>query len=492
MAGSGRLDDPHAKVSSPVQRCVHVLCRVRALPWAGVRFGRGGRRGTAAERPAPDLILDDLNQELGSYGNDTVESPEIDRLTERGIRFTHAYAQWPSCLPSRMSFLSGWSPVRTEVVDFSARSRTGPLADAVYLPQHFRNHGYVTARLDKVFHIGADDPASWTISEEPYRDEAGRFRHIWTGRELEALGLEDRVVRSGRYPEVRVESGTYAVMEASVDDGDLFDGRNAARAVELLEQFAKGEEPFFLAVGLRRPHLPWIVPERYFEMYPPEPGKIPLPPPQPGLEDPLDPQIHREMRAHYYAATTFADTQAGKVLSALERLGLDANTIVVLMGDHGYHLGERDNFYAKGNLWERSLRTALIVALPGNTRGGAVCDRPIGLIDLYPTLVDLCGLPRPPVPLDGESFRVLLEDPEPAWRDAVVSYRNNKALGALEATVRTRRYRYTEGADGKPQTLIDYAEDPYEWRNRVADPSYAALRETLRGRLAEERVRLEE
>jgi uncharacterized sulfatase len=425
------------------------------------------------------ISVDDLNHCLGCYGNEQVRTPNIDRFSTQALRFTRAYAQWPSCLPSRASFLSGWSPRRTGVVDFSPGPRDGALKKVTYLPQHFKDSGYHTARLDKIFHIGRDDPASWTLTEEPYRDDKGRFRAIWTGIEVKTLGLQDKVLREGRYPQVRGEKGTYRVMDC--DDEDLFDGKTARRAVQLLKQRASDQKRFFLGVGFRRPHLPWLAPKKYFDMYPPE--EIQLPPAQPGFDKPFSDRVHREMIAHYYAATSFMDAQVGKVLDALRATGLDRNTIVFLFGDQGYHLGERDGFFSKGNLWERSLLVPLLVAAPSCRRAGQSCDRPVALLDMYPTLVDLCGLAAPPSPLDGDSFAGLLTDAGAAWRDWAVSYSHDKRRKALSRTIRTPRYRYTERSDGAPMELIDYREDPYEWRNLVDSDAHADLHTRMRAML---------
>ena len=185
------------------------------------------------------------------------------------------------------------------------------------------------------------------------------------------------------------------------------------------------------------------------------------------------------MLAHYYAATTFMDAQVGKVLDQLKATGLDKNTIVVLFGDQGYCLGERDGFFAKGNLWEGSLHVPLIVATPDGARAGQACRRPVQLMDMYPTLVDLCGLQAPDTPQDGESFRPLLGSEQASWRDWAVSYNHNKKLKALDRTIRTPRYRYTERADGTAMELTDHQADPWGWTNLVDDPAHEKTRAEL-------------
>jgi uncharacterized sulfatase len=435
--------------------------------------------GAAPKRNVIFISVDDLNPHLGCFGHTAVLSPNIDALSRRGVRFTRTHSQWTSCLPSRASFLSGWCPDRTRVWDFSPQSRDGVMKDAIYLPQHFKNNGWTTARLDKVFHIGHDDPASWNITEEPWKDENGEFKPIWTGIELKTLGLESKVIEEGRHEKVKGEKGPYQILDCK--DEELFDGRTATRAVELLEQFARDRTPFFLATGFRRPHLPWIAPKKYFDLY--DPAKIPLPPPYPPGATPkaIGDDEHRKMIAHYYACITFMDAQVGRMLDALQRLGLRENTTIVLFGDQGYCLGERDTFFAKGNLWDRSTHVPLIVVEPDAKPRDVDCDRPVGLIDLYPTLVDLCGLPAPAVSFDGQSLRPLLADVKAPWRDHVISYSPEKGNKAIARSIRTAQYRYTESSTGQPMDLFDYKADPYEWNNLAADPARKDDIERFRG-----------
>lgn len=424
------------------------------------------------------IVVDDLNPQLGCYGNPVVQTPQVDRLSARGVRFTRAYSQWTSCLPSRVSFLSGWYPTKTQVHDFSPAARDGVMKDVTYLGQHFKNNGYFTARLDKVFHIGHDDPLSWTVSEEPFPGSPA-----WTAIELKTLGLEGKILRQGRNERVKAESASFVVMDCA--DEELFDGRTAKRAVELLEDRAKDGQPFFLACGFRRPHLPWIAPKKYFDLYPSE--KIQLPPKKPNGPGPvLTDAEHREAIAHYYACVTFMDTQVGKVLAALERTGLDKNTVVVFFGDQGYYLGERDQFFAKGKLWERSMLVPLIIAEPNMERAGVACVRPVGLVDLYPTLVELCGLPQPASGLQGASLVPLLANERGPWRDYALSFTEENPRGDLGRSIRTPRYRYTETSTGKPVELVDFEQDPNEWCNLVNDPASAAVLKKLQAQLRRE------
>ena len=407
-----------------------------------------------------------------------------------GTLFRRAYSSWASCLPSRSSFLSGWQPTRAEIRDWDAHHpREGLLREAVYLPQHFKAHGYFTGRLDKVFHIGKDDPVSWFLSEEPFRDARGRFKAVWTGAEVASLQLENRVREEGRFPEVAGEKGVYAVLD--VEDDGLFDGITAARAVALLGDRSAMPEPFLLTVGFRRPHQPWIAPEAYFDLHPADEVELP-PRAAEGKEQPVEEKVHREMIAHYRAATSYVDAQVARVMAALEASGAADNTVVVLFGDHGYCLGERGAHFGKGNLWERSLHTTLIFAGPG-IRAGGVVDAPVSLLDLYPTLVDLCGLPRPAVPLDGRTLgKWLREGQVAAWRGDAVSYYLNGTTGGIDASVRTRRFRYTESAAGEARELVNLEDDPFERHNLVHDAKHRQVVAEMSRRLRQTRTAVEE
>lgn len=459
------------------------------LPAALALFG-GGFSLAAGAAPAPRpnvlfIIADDLNPSLGALGNRQVQTPHVDRLARRGMVFRAAYSSWASCLPSRASFLSGWQPARAPIYDWTSHhSRLGPLERAVYLPEHLQAQGYYTARLDKVFHIGKDDPRSWTLTEEPSRDETGRFRPISTPREIATLGLESKVLRGGVFEgKVAGETGTFAALDVMEDD--LFDGRTARRAVEILGERRRSDQPFFLAVGLRRPHLPWIAPKTYFDLYPPD--RIELPPrAADGAQAPVDEAVHRQMIAHYYAATTFMDTMVGRIVDALEANGQARNTLVFLFGDQGYCLGERGAHFGKGKLWERALQVPLIAAGPGIVQGGS-CAEPVSLLDLYPTLVDLTGVPAPATPLNGRSLRTwLTQGRDPGWRGHAVSFYGTSSDQRLSATIRTARHRYTVDANRQPVELVDVQTDPYERTNLVTRPEMAEVRGQLHRQLLAE------
>jgi uncharacterized sulfatase len=412
------------------------------------------------------ISVDDLNQHLGCYGNPIVKSPNIDRLAARGVRFAHAYPQASTCVPSRYCFLSGMR--KTSIYDRSTNRLSTD--DVLWMPQYFRQQGYHTARVDKVFHIGRDIPECWHISEEGPRVDGEPVR-VYTPSELEKLGLQDKLRNQQRIKQIiRGEGMLWG--EVDVEDEQLPDGMTARRAVELLGTMATGDRPFFLGVGFRRPHLPWYVPPRYFEMYPPE--SIQLPPSQPGVERVAE-DVHRAGMRAYYAALTFMDTQLGLLLDAMDRLDLWDSTAVVLFGDNGYALGERDNFFSKWPPYESATVVPLIVAAPGAPLNGRASDHVVELIDMFPSLVDYCGLPRPEGPV-GRSFLPLLDGQDADW----VDYGITEYDDADQNGIRSSRYRYTESATGDPVMLFDLETDPYEHRNLVDDPAH---RDTI-GRLS--------
>ena len=431
------------------------------------------RAADAAARPNVLLIIaDDLRPELGCYGVAAARTPNIDRLAARGVRFDRAYCQYPVCNPSRTSLLTGLRPDATRVFGNQQHFRK-TLPDVVTLPQHFKQNGYVTIGLGKIYHRGQtmedlrpemDDPASWTRSQ------------YFEGTPLGNTG-EGRNLTGGKLAWCRW-------LAAEGTDEDQPDGMIAREAVNALE--ANRDNPFFLAVGFHKPHDPFIAPRAYFDMHPLD--KISL------HSDPADRDAahalggkgafaeafaafgereRREYTRAYYAGTSFTDAQVGKVLDALDRLKLADRTIVVFLGDHGFHLGER-GWWNKSTLFELSARVPLIIAAPGNREHpGKTSSRTVELLDLYPTLADLAGLKLPPG-LQGVSIRPLLDDPTAAWdRPAYTQVQRGKVAGH---SVRTARWRYTEWDDGRAGAeLYDHAADPGEYRNLAADPTHAAV-----------------
>jgi uncharacterized sulfatase len=430
------------------------------------------------------IVSDDLNNALGAYGHPLVKSPNIDRLARNGVRFDRAYCQFPLCNPSRASFLTGLRPDRTGVIENQTQFRAN-VPDAVTLPQTFRKNGYFVARVGKLYHYGVptqigtdglDDPPSWEKVVNPRGRDKDDEPKIFS-------------LRPGQF------GGTVSWLAADGTDEEQTDGIGATEAIKLLEQ--NRARPFFLAVGFYRPHTPYVAPRKYFEMYPT--GLIQAPEvteedrkrePAPAYgsalreQDAMTDEQRKEAIQAYYASTTFMDAQVGRVLEALERLRLNDRTIVVFTSDHGYHLGDR-GLWQKMSLWENSARVPLIIYNPRSRGTSRACGRTVELIDLHPTLADLCGL-APPAGLDGRSLRPLLRDQRARWDRPAYTQVTRGGVRSPQAfmgrTVRTERWRFTEwGENGERGVqLYDMENDPKEQRNLAADPTHAAAVEQMR------------
>lgn len=425
------------------------------------------------------IVSDDLCNQLGTYGHSVVKTPNLDRLAARGLRFDRAYCQWPLCGPSRASIMTGLRPDQTGVHENQTHFRTN-LPDHVTLPQLFKQHGYRVARVGKIYHYGVpsqigtdglDDPPSWHHVVNPRgrdKDDEPRMFAVIPG----SLG-----------------GGLSWHISEGVDE-EQTDGIAAAEAVKLLEAYQ--HTPFFLAVGFYRPHTPFVAPKKYFDMYPIEKIRLPAQPESyenvPRLarhfyrgHNQLSNENRRDAIQAYYAATTFMDAQLGKVLDAVERLGLDRNTVIVFTSDHGYHLYEH-GLWHKRSLFEESARVPLIIAVPGMKAKGRACPRVVELVDLYPTLADLCAL-KLPATLPGISLKPQLDDPlAPTKTAALTQVRRGKNLDGY--SIRTERYRYTEWDGGRAGVeLYDHDTDPHELVNLASDPNHAATAAQLKSLL---------
>jgi uncharacterized sulfatase len=430
----------------------------------------------AAAKPNVVFIaVDDMNNDLGCYGHPLVQSPNIDRLARRGVRFDRAYCQFPLCSPSRVSLLTGLRPDTTRIFDLRTDFRKETLPTAVTLPQLFMQNGYRVARVGKIFHYGnpgaigtngLDDPKSWHERYNPRGRDKEEEKKLTNHTPKRGLG------------------SALCFLAAEGTDEEQTDGMVAARTIALLEK--NRDRPFFIAAGFYRPHCPYIAPKKYFDLYPL--ARITLPTDPPGHRQNLleaatrstRPYPHfgatqeqvREAKRAYYATVTFVDAQVGRLLAALDRLGLVEKTIVVFWSDHGYHFGEH-GLLMKQSLFEESARVPMIVAAPGRKGNGAGCARTVELLDLYPTLADLAGL-TPPKGLQGASLKPLLDDPKAKWkRPAHTQVWRGKFPGH---SVRTERWRYTEWRNGKQGTeLYDHDADPRELNNLAGDPRYGAV-----------------
>lgn len=427
------------------------------------------------------IVSDDLNYDMHCYGNPFVKTPNLDRLTARAVRFDRAYNQYPLCGPSRSSFLTGYRPDKTKVADLTTTFRQA-LPNAVTLPQLFKNNGYYSGRVGKIFHYGVpkdigtnglDDSLSWSERRNP----KGRDKT----EEAKIINLTPK----------RPLGSSLSYLMADGTDEEQTDGMIATNAIDMMT--GHKDEPFFLAVGFFRPHCPYVAPKKYFDMYPQD--EVPLPEERPHdwdnkpeaamytnpLNWGLDKDKQREALRAYYASITFMDAQLGRVLEALDRLKLTENTIVVFMSDHGYNVGQHGQ-WMKENLFEHTARTPLIVAAPGITKG-----RPskgiVEFVDVYPTLAALCGL-RAPTDLQGKSLVPLLQNPQASWSKPAYTQIDKRAFpgkwdtsikAAFGRSVRTERWRYTEWDEGKEGVeLYDYDKDPNEFTNLANDPKYAA------------------
>lgn len=432
----------------------------------------------AQGRPKYNVLFvaaDDLNNDLGCYGNTYVKSPNIDRLAKQGVRFDRAYNQFPLCSPSRTSLLTGLRPDVTRVYDLKVHFREVH-PDIVTLPQMFKNNGYYSARVGKIFHYGVpgqigtsglDDPESWHHFVNP----KGRDKD----EEAKVINLSPK----------RGLGSALSWHEADGTDEEQTDGMVVTEAIRLMEQ--KKDEPFFLAVGFFRPHTPYVAPKKYFGLYPPE--TIPLAKelendfddiPEAALfTNPLhwglDDEKRRKVQSAYYATISFMDGQVGRLLDALERLGLSENTIIVFWSDHGYNVGQHGQ-WMKQSLFENSARVPFIISVPKGLKGKA-SGRTVELLDIYPTLAELCGL-KAPDQLQGQSLVPLLENPQAKWnKPAYTQVRRGSFFGR---SVRTERWRYNEWGDGeKGKELYDHDKDPDEFYNLAGKPGYAKVEKEM-------------
>ena len=456
------------------------------------------------------ICVDDLRPELGCYGVAGIRTPHIDQLAAGGFTFTRAYCQQAVCNPSRVSLLFGVRPDTTRIYDLETHPRK-TMPDRVSLPQHFKNHGYVTMGLSKVYHGGLDDPASWSVphwspSGPGYGKPETLARIAAKAEELRkergpATQVLERDPKTGIA--LRVSPPRYRVRGPAWEDPDvpdeaLPDGKTTLEAIARLEKYR--DQPFFLAVGYLKPHLPFVAPKRYFDLY--DRNEVPLAPwpyppkncPEIALHNwgelrayegipsqgPLSEEMARDLVWAYYAATSYIDAQIGRLLETLDRLGLSERTIVVLWGDHGWHLGD-NGLWCKHSNFERAVRVPLIFRVPGAKNAGAKIDALVEFVDIYPTLCELCDLPLPPG-LEGTSLVPLFEDPSRPWKKAAFSqYPRAKAMGY---SIRTDRYRYTEwlSADRKTvlaRELYDHELDPLESENLADKPEMQSTVEEL-------------
>ncbi|MEA3365026.1 MAG: sulfatase [Candidatus Hydrogenedentes bacterium] len=430
----------------------------------------------AAQGSHPNVLfiaIDDLNDWIGCLGgHPSALTPNIDRLAKRGVLFSNAHCQAPICGPSRASLMSGLRPSTTgiygQIKDENIRRAGDATANCTFLPEYLAKHGYKTMGVGKLFHHHAPEGV------------------------LEVSGGREKGF--GPKPPERWKwdnKGTSTDWGPFPDrDEEMPDYRSAQWAIERLHE--DHERPFFLGVGFLRPHVPWHVPKKWFDLFDPE--KLALPPylvddyadlPEIAIklhEMPMMPTTdwakkHNEWRnivQAYLACVAFVDHYVGEVVNALEQTAYAENTVIVLWADHGYHLGEKNRF-AKHSLWERATRAPLIFAGPG-INGGKRCNKPAGMLDIYPTLLEVCGLPANRQN-EGHSLAPLLANPNADWPYAAIT-----TYGYKNHAVKTERYRYIVYENGAEE-LYEHEDDHHEWYNRASDPDYANIKEQLRRHL---------
>jgi arylsulfatase A-like enzyme len=441
------------------------------------------------------IASDDMRPQLGCYGDKLVKSPNLDKLAAHGMVFERAFCQQALCSPSRISLLSGRHPWTTKIYSIGPFLRE-TMPDVVTLPQHFKNNGYFTRSLGKVYHEGIDDPPSWSVP--PWRSKAPRY-----GPENQALVkkcIAEMKARGEPMPKIGPKLPIFcgpAFEAPNVTDDDLFDGDTTREALVAFRALAATpRQPFFLAVGFSNPHVPWVAPKKYWDLY--KPDEIPLPPNQfvpqnaPSFaaksgddfywyrnvpkDRVITPEFGRQCLHGYLAAISYVDACVGRLLDELDRLGLREKTIVVFWGDHGYYMGEHSWWGGKHNNYEGATRAPLLVAVPGQKTAGQKTKALVEFVDIFPSLADLCGLPPSPG-VEGTSFKPLLDDPQRAWKKAAFS---EYPKGGNQGTaMRTDRYRYVEWKNKKGEIvareLYDHKTDPQENENVADRPEHAKV-----------------
>ncbi len=436
------------------------------------------------------IAVDDLRPELGCYGASYIKSPNIDRIAKAGIVFNQAFCQQAVCSPSRASLMTGTRPDTTKVWDLKTHFRKA-LPDVVTLGQHFKQHGYFVQGMGKIYHGTLDDAPTWSVP--------------WQSPDVATYALSEANPKKGK---TGFNSRGPAFESAEVPDETFADGKVTDLAVSALRELSAKPEPFFLAVGFMKPHLPFVAPKKYWDLY--DPSEItlaankfrPVGAPKyavtPGAElrnysgipqGSIPDDLARHLKHGYYAAISYSDAQIGKLLDEVDRLGMAENTIVILWGDHGWKLGEHAAWCKHTNT-EDDTRSPLLLSVPGMKNSGTRTDALVEFVDIYPTLSELAGLPLPDH-LEGTSFMPLLADPQLPWKSAVFSQypRSSGGKKLMGYSMRTKNHRFTLWVDRKNHStvaateLYDHRIDPQENQNIAAKPENADLVKELSAQL---------
>ncbi len=437
------------------------------------------------------IVVDDLRTQLGCYGMEWVQSPNIDALAAESLLLERAYCQQAVCAPSRASVLSGCRPDTTTIYDLATPLRTA-MPDVLSLPEHFNRSGYETVSIGKVYHHAQDDLQGWSV--EPLQAKGDwKGRGYLTDEAMEAMEL----CRKELEAKGDKRRGVGPAFEAAdVADDAYHDGKDALTAIDALRRLKGSDQPFFLALGFHKPHLPFNAPKRYWDLY--DPAELPLAP------NPFEPEgvtefsltnfgelrgyfgipdegdipegLARQLIHGYCACVSYMDAQVGKVLAELKDLGLWEDTVIMLWGDHGWKLGEH-NSWSKHTNFEIDTRAPLMARVPGMQAAGHSTSALVEFVDMYPTLCELCDL-TVPEHCEGLSFAPLLDEPDQPWKTAAFSqYPRGEVMGYA---MRTDRYRYIEWRDRRTsqtraRELYDHATDARENANIIdkVDPAVA-------------------
>lgn len=448
------------------------------------------------------IVCDDLNTRVTTSGYERIQTPVFEKLAAAGMTFGRAYCQYPVCGPSRASFLSGLYPESTGVTDnFSDIRQTRP--GTVSLPQAFKESGYWTASTGKIFHNEKADHGelAWNEVVRFENDEMPvevAARKKWEAEHGPITQGRNRKAWREFLPTVAKQTRNQAPGwgPSGLTDEQHADGKNARQTTDWLDQKSYGEKPFFIAVGIHKPHVPYLAPDKYFDLYPQDKLKIdPVPPdlwkqaPRSAMDGRFksmgfefgveNDALRREYTQAYHACITFIDTQIGSIFESLKRNGLWDNTIIILTSDHGYQLGEHF-MWGKVTLFEVCDRVPMLVRVPGLTQPGSSSDGLVELIDLYPTLAQLCDVPAPD-DLQGKSLVPMLKDPTAPGKEIVYTVvSRGKKLGKA---VRNERWRYSLWPDG--EELYDLKNDIDEHHNLANSPESTAILRKMRRYLAE-------
>ena len=437
-----------------------------------------GLTANAAEKPNVLFIaIDDLNDWVGCLGgNPQAKTPNIDQLAGRGVNFYNAHCASPVCNPSRAALMSGMRSSTTGVYNNNIDWRNQKSGQVRTLNMHFKANGYYVAGAGKIYHesYGRYEEADWDVYYK-HRDESG------------SEGKTGRVRGGNPVPAQGESNGVGGIKFAPIDanDDDLEDYHIVDYCIEQLMR--KHDKPLFLACGIHKPHMPWYVPKKYYDMFPldgiqlpkvPEDDLSDLPPAGYKFAHPETDHVPmvksgrwKEAVQGYLAAGAFTDALIGRLMAALDKSAYRDNTIIVFWGDHGWHLGEKHH-WRKFTLWEESTRAPLFFVAPGVTKANSVCNRSVDFMTIYPTLCDLCGLSVPDY-VEGASLKPLLVDPKSAWdRPGITTH------GYMNHSVRTEKWRYIRYADGGEE-LYDELNDPMEWKNLASKSDYTEIKQQL-------------